>query len=60
MSTYNKRTMVTLLPEWESTLNKLKKERFYNESKSEMIRYIISLGLASLEEEQHDHNREER
>lgn len=59
MSTYNKRTTVTLLPEWESTLNKLKKERFYNKSKSEMIRYIIGLGLVSLEEH-HDNNQEDQ
>lgn len=52
MSTYTKRTMVTLLPEWEPIFNKLKKEKFYNESKAEMIRYIIGLGLASLEKNQ--------
>lgn len=52
MSTYSKRTTVTLRPEWEPMLNKLKKDRFYNESKSEMIRYIIGVGLASLEDNQ--------
>lgn len=51
MSTRMKRTMVTLLPEWEPELDKLKKERFYNESRAEMLRYIIGLGLASIESE---------
>ena len=48
MSTYNKRAMVTLLPEWEPVLDQLKKERFYNASQAEMLRYVIGTGLASL------------
>lgn len=39
------RTSVTLLPEWEEELRKLKQERFYDKSKSELIRYLIQLGL---------------
>ena len=41
----NKRMTVTLLPEWEEELNILKKEDFYNTSKSELIRYLIKTGL---------------
>lgn len=43
--------MVTLLPEWEPLLDQLKKERFYNDTRAEMLRYIISCGLDSLEAE---------
>mgnify|MGYP006865399371 CR=1 FL=1 len=51
MSKYPKRTMVTLLPEWEPLLDQLKKEQFYNDTRAEMFRYIISRGLDSLEAE---------
>lgn len=40
--------MITLLPEWEPALDKLKKERFYNDSQAEMLRYVIGMGLKSL------------
>ena len=45
MATQMKRTMLTLLPEWEEKLLKLKKEKFFNTTKSEMFQYLISLGL---------------
>ena len=45
MSTSNKRLSVTLLPEWEDELDRLKKTKFYNQSKAELIRYLINLGL---------------
>lgn len=48
MSMKVKRTMITLLPEWEAPLDKLKKEKFYNDSQAEMLRYVIGLGLASI------------
>lgn len=48
MSTYVKRAMITLLPEWKPALDKLKKERFYNDSQAEMLRYVIGMGLKSL------------
>ena len=47
MSTYNKRAMVTLQPEWEPILDQLKKERFYNASQAEMLRYVIGTGLVN-------------
>lgn len=39
------RTSVTLLPEWEEDIERLKKEKFWDKSKSELIRYLIKLGL---------------
>lgn len=51
MSMYPKRTMVTLLPEWEPMLDQLKKEQFYNDTQAAMFRYIISRGLAALQAE---------
>ena len=43
MSTLKKRAIFTLCPEWEPKLDKLKKERFYNNTKAEMFRYLINL-----------------
>mgnify|MGYP006067305035 CR=1 FL=1 len=36
---------VTLLDEWEKDIEMLKKEKFYNTSKSELIRFLIKTGL---------------
>ncbi len=52
MPAYSKRAMVTLLPEWEPELDRLKRERFYNDTQAEMFRYIIRRGLASLKAEE--------
>lgn len=41
----SKRMTVTILPEWENDFDKLKREKFYNTSKSELIRYLIKTGL---------------
>lgn len=46
-----KRTMVTLLPEWEEVFDRLKKERFYNASQAEMLRYVIGQGVAAIKKE---------
>ena len=54
MSTYSKRTMVTLRPEWKSELDQLKKEKFYNDTQAEMFRYLIDLGLNSLKDEKNE------
>lgn len=40
-----KRMSVTILPEWEKDLDKLKQEKFYDKPRSEMIRFLIELGL---------------
>ena len=42
---------VTILPEWEEELDILKKEVFYNASKSELIRYLIKTGLNQIKKE---------
>lgn len=59
MSMYSKRAMVTLLPEWEPQLSKLKQELFFNDTQSAMFRYIISRGLAALEAERAGNEQEE-
>lgn len=41
MATLKKRAIITLCPEWEPELDKLKKEQFYNSTKAEMFRYLI-------------------
>ena len=48
MALYQKRAMISLRPEWEPDLEKLKKEKFYNTTQAEMFRYLIRLGLNSL------------
>lgn len=45
MSTYPKRTMVTLRPEWGPALDKLKREQFYQDTQAAMFRYILRRGL---------------
>lgn len=48
MATDTKRLMVSISPELQPTLDKLKKERFNNATKSEMIRYLIVRGLQTV------------
>lgn len=48
MATDLKRFMISVTLGMEADLNALKKERFYNDSQAEMLRYVIGLGLASL------------
>lgn len=48
MATDLKRFMISVTPSMEADLNVLKKERFYNNSQAEMLRYVIGLGLKSL------------
>lgn len=45
MGTLMKRISVTIPNELEKDLDELKKERFYNKPQSEMLRYLIRLGL---------------
>ena len=54
MNSFPKRAVITLLPEWEPILNKLKKEKFYNCTRAEMFRYIISRGLKAIKENRED------
>lgn len=48
MATDLKRFMISVTPSMEADLNVLKKERFYNNSQAEMLRYVIGMGLKSL------------
>lgn len=50
MATNLKRFMISVTPSMETDLNLLKKEKFYNDSQAEMLRYVIGLGLASIRE----------
>lgn len=51
MTMRTKRTMVTLLPEWEPVLDQLKKEKFYNDTQAEMLRFLIGKGIEAIETE---------
>ena len=46
------RTMISLPPEWESEILAVKKELFYNDTKSEMYRQLIRLGLDAIQKEE--------
>ena len=48
MATDKKRTLVDILPEWESDLDRLKRELFYNDSKAEMMRVLIATGIETV------------
>lgn len=48
MSTKLKRISITLLPEWEEPLKKLKQMWFYDKSQSELIRFLIQRGLTDI------------
>lgn len=45
MSTTLKRLSVTIPAELEESLDELKKEKFYKDSQSEMLRHLLKLGL---------------
>lgn len=51
MATNQKRFMISVTSSMEADLDALKKERFYNDSQAEMLRYVIGLGLKSLKRE---------
>ena len=50
MATQLKRTSLTLRPDWDEDLNRLKKEMFYNKTFSDLLRYLIELGLDTAKE----------
>lgn len=50
MGTLMKRISVTIPNELEKDLDKLKQEKFYNKPQSEMLRYLIRLGLQKSKE----------
>jgi hypothetical protein len=47
-----KRMTVTLRPEWSESLVNLKKTKFYDKPQSELLRYLIELGLERAEEKE--------
>ncbi len=47
-----KRVMITLQPERESTLTYLKKEKFNDVTQAQMLRHIIDMGLATVRDAQ--------
>lgn len=49
-----KRITFVVTPEMEGPLNSIKKELFYNCTKSDMIRQLISAGLRAIENEKSD------
>ncbi len=51
MKRYSNRVMVTMLSEWEPIFDKLKKEKFFNSSRAEMLRYVISRGLELMDDD---------
>lgn len=48
MATLNKRFTISLTPELEKDLDCLKKNAFYNTTQSEMIRYVLSIGIKEI------------
>ncbi len=48
MATDMKRFTISVTRDIEQGLNKLKKEQFYDKAQSEMVRYLIKLGLNSI------------
>lgn len=44
MATILKRFTISVTPDMEIELDALKREKFYNTSQNEMIRYLINLG----------------
>lgn len=52
MATSLRRLSVTIPSEIEDDLDKLKQEKFYKEPQSEMLRYLIKLGLQLTKEQE--------
>ena len=52
MATELKSLTITIPEDLESALDKVKQERFYNDSQSEMIRQLIVAGLKAREAEE--------
>lgn len=48
MRCYPKRVVLTIPYEWGVILDRIKKDKFFNSSRSDMLRYILSRGLNSI------------
>ena len=55
MGTEMKRVMVSITPELEKGLDRLKREQFYDKPYAEVYRYVFSLGLKAAQEKK-EHN----
>lgn len=51
MATQLKRFTISVTPEMEEKLEKVKRELYYKETQNYMVRELISLGLKTLEKE---------
>lgn len=49
------RMSITLLPEWDEDIKSLKKEVFYDKTKSELIRFLIQTGIDKMKESKNEH-----
>ncbi len=56
MDTNMKRFSVSLTPDLVADLDALKKDKFYNSNQSEMIRFLITLGLEACKRKDDDPN----
>lgn len=54
MSTDFKRFTVSVSPDMEQRLDKIKQEKYYNRSQSQMVRDLIDRGLAAIQQEKAD------
>ena len=60
MATDMKRFTISVTPEMEKSIEKLKKSEFYNKPYSEMYRYILNAGILAIKDgsEQQKENQE--
>ena len=56
MSTELKRVTFVITPELEAPLDSIKKELFYNKTKSDMIRELVLAGMRALDEKNKENN----
>jgi hypothetical protein len=55
-----KRALVTISPEWEPALDRLKQDKFYNDTQAEMYRQLIQRGLKTFQAENAHGGRQQR
>lgn len=60
MSEFVRRTMITLPADLEAAVSQLRQERFSSCTQAEMFRYLIRLGLSSVQKAEKDCARSRR
>lgn len=60
MSEFVRRTMITLPADLEAAVSQLRQERFSSCTQAEMFRYLIRLGLSSVQKAEKNHGRSRR